>query len=199
MPKIGEAFGWWEVVDAAKVGRKHHRVLCRCRCGKEVLVVLHSLLTGRSKSCGCRPKNKSDAVYMKPEYRTWENMKSRCQNPRHTAFQFYGGRGIKVCERWQVFTNFFADMGERPTLRHEIDRIDTNGHYEPGNCRWATRKEQQNNIRSNRFVTIGSVRWNVVQWSEATGTSQRLISQRLSRGWPEREAVFGRNMERSDR
>lgn len=92
------------------------------------------------------------------EYRSWHSMKNRCRNANATGYKHYGGRGIKVCDRWlHSFENFISDMGEKPSPSHSIDRIDVNGNYEPSNCRWATRDEQLNNQRKPRIEGWGSI------------------------------------------
>lgn len=119
--------------------------LCRCDCGKTTSASTHNLRRGSSKSCGClrKPHGLADSS----TWKTWKAMRQRCSNPRSREFVRYGARGIKVCERWQSFANFLADMGERPSETHSLDRIDNDGNYEPGNCRWATVKEQSENKR----------------------------------------------------
>jgi len=126
-------------------------------------------------------------------------MRDRCRNPLTTAWVNYGGRGIQFCERWDNFENFLADMGPRPSDNHSIDRINNDGNYEPGNCRWATRKEQQNNRRNTSMVTFGEVTkalgdWWVEpitmagttrtfrEWAFSRGLSEQMIRLRVCRG-----------------
>jgi hypothetical protein len=131
-------------------------------------------------------------------HNTWTNIRQRCQNENTPAFRKYGAKGIKVCDRWQTFENFYADMGDPPSQRHTIERIDPKGHYEPSNCRWATQLEQQNNRSSNRFLTALGKTQTVQQWSRETGFPHRTILNRLQLGWNVERAltvkpVLGRN------
>jgi hypothetical protein len=109
-------------------------------------------------------------------------MRQRCLNPKNPSFASYGGRSITICDRWKSFENFVADMGEPPP-DHEIDRYpDNDGNYEPGNCRWATRREQQNNRRVNRQITLSGATKSIAEWSRETGIHVNTISLRLDRG-----------------
>lgn len=121
-------------------------------------------------------------------YGAWKTMRARCLNSATLYYFNYGGRGIKVCERWSDYRNFLADMGERP-VGMTLDRIDNDGDYSPENCRWATRIEQMNNSRINRLITVNGVRLTVAQASRRTGIATTVIHRRLGLGWPEEMAA----------
>lgn len=125
-----------------------------------------------------------------PTYKTWEAMKTRCTNPASKSYAAYGGRGVTVCTRWaSSFADFLADMGIRPEGT-TLDRFpNTNGNYEPGNCRWATRVEQQRNTTANRRVTFNGETLTQVEWAQRQGIRQDTLSYRLRRGWPLLQAL----------
>ena len=130
-------------------------------------------------------------MYATRLYGIWENMKTRCTNPKYKGFRHYGGRGIKLCAEWnnsKVFILWAIKNGYQDDLY--LDRIDNNKGYGPENCRWATRKEQENNKRTNHLITIDGETKDVTQWEEAMGFRQNAIFSRLYRGWTPREAVL---------
>ena len=152
----GQRFG--RLVALEPIGKdKHNQVMwkCRCDCGKECVVIGHSLICGNTRSCGCLQKEivgtlkRTHGMSCSSTYLSWHNMIQRCENPKAINFQNYGGRGIKVCESWHKFENFLTDMGERPPGK-TLDRIDNDGAYESGNCRWSTHHEQNMNQRDHK-------------------------------------------------
>lgn len=123
-------------------------------------------------------------------YYRWQDMLYRCNKERHKDYRNYGGRGIKVCERWHNFSAFLQDMGEPPTPNHSLDRIDNNGPYSPENCRWATRHEQMHNMRNNRLITCDGTTKHLVDWARDNGINETTIIHRLQKGWPVALALF---------
>lgn len=132
--------------------------------------------------------NKTHGMCESPAYRSWAGIIQRCTNPKCKAWESYGGRGITVCERWLKFENFFADMGPRaPDL--SIERIDVNGNYEPGNCKWATKKEQYNNKRNTRLLTHQGETATMSEWARRCGLEPTTLLTRMERGWSVERAL----------
>lgn len=164
------------------------RFLFRCDCGKEKIINGADVRKNRIKSCGCyRKENPSTTIHHISKtkfYSVWKNMKNRCLNKKVPAYKDYGGRGIKVCERWlESFMNFYNDMFDSYNEELEIDRIDNNGNYEPSNCRWATCKEQSLNRRSTIMVEINGEIKCVSAWARIKGLNRGTVSKRISKGW----------------
>lgn len=190
----GRRYGRLLVLSRAETIKGLSRWLCRCDCGVERVVRGADLRNGSTRSCWCLGRENVIAACSTHRgsrtqlYNAWTCMRARCENPKNSNFRYYGGRGVRVCERWLKFENFLADMGERPK-GCTLDRIDGNGDYEPGNCRWATPTEQANNMRSNRNVTVDGETFTIAQWAKRTGLNKHLISERLRSGWSPSEAV----------
>lgn len=197
---LGEVFGCLRVVGGPYRKGRCTWWVCACNCGREVRVRGHSLQSGDTKSCGCFAKaqtalrSTTHGMSKTAIYRTWRCMLSRCYYVKDKCYNIYGGRGVVVCNRWKdSFENFYADMGDRPSNRHSLDRIDSNGNYCPENCRWATPIEQANNRRNTIRVCIDGVSKSLVDWAEFYGTRLDTIITRIHRGWPLEEAVCGRS------
>ncbi len=128
-------------------------------------------------------------VHLLRSYKSWSDMKQRCTNPKHSAYRYYGGRGIKVCPEWSAsFKQFLADMGE-PQPGYSLDRINNNDDYRPGNCRWATHAEQVNNRRDTVFLNVDGENLTLTQASSKWGINRLAIRARLKYGWSDKDAV----------
>lgn len=166
---------------------------CACDCGNTRIVRECNLTAGTTKSCGCFNRESSSARMAAQKtthnmsrtkiYWAWCSMLKRCHNRNHIAYKNYGGRGIRVCKRWHKFENFYADMGDRPTPKHTLDRIDNNGNYCKENCRWASVKTQHRNTRVNRTITFRGKTKCVSAWAACIGLSNSTLLSRLSSGW----------------
>lgn len=176
---------------------------CVCDCGAVTRPLAKNVRNGTTKSCGCLRHDVPAAMQFRhgdavkgrkaiTEYTTWTEIRARCRRPTHPKFPIYGGRGIFVCDRWrESYENFLADMGRKPHPEMSIDRIDNNGPYSPGNCRWATRKTQANNTRQNVRLVIGGAEKPVTEWASISGVPGKRIRARIRRGWDPQKAVFG--------
>lgn len=167
----GKKFGNLTVLnDTGKRGKSYNVIWnCLCDCGNEHEVNSGNLRSGMVKSCGClnhKATNKSHGMYKTPTYNSWVSMKVRCNRKKNDNYHRYGGRGIKVCERWMVFENFFADMGERPEGM-TLDRIDNDGNYEQSNCKWSTKQEQRINQNDIRIRDEKTGRYKSIHISES--------------------------------
>lgn len=191
---VGQVFGRRTVIKEIPFPGKTSLWLCHCECGREQTLAA-SVIRSNGKSCGCFKSERTSQIKRKhgltgqAEHRIWNNMLNRCRNKKMHGWPNYGGRGIKVCERWGDFQCFLADMGERPSDKHSIDRVDVNGDYEPGNCRWATPLEQNNNRRTNVFVTAQGKTQTLAQWARDLGCGPEAIKARIWRGLSPEEAV----------
>lgn len=147
-----QTFGRLTVIGRApRAGRKAHWI-CLCACGNRLDAEGVKLRRGNVRSCGCllRDLSTKHGLSRSPEYVVWKGMRQRCHNPRSMSYVDYGARGITICERWNDFSLFLADMGPRPSMAHTIERLENNGNYEPANCIWATRQQQGKNTRRVR-------------------------------------------------
>lgn len=172
---------------------------CICDCGKEVEVYGGHLQVGHTTSCGCYKAEWTRDFYTthghtknrksSREYQSWNSMLARCYNPNNSDYHNYGGRGVKVCDRWRLsFESFFADMGPVPD-GHTIDRVDTNGDYEPGNCKWSTLIEQANNRRDNVRLQHNGKTQTIAQWSRELGIKEGTLQTRIKLGWSHEKAL----------
>jgi len=190
---IGKRFGLLTIIGLhGKTMSGNLLWSCECDCGNTTNRNRRTLTDSPNLSCGCYHKHNHGVVtHGMSGTRThgaWTSMKQRCQNPKFKSYHNYGGRGIKVCERWLVFGNFFEDMGECPP-RLELDREDNDGDYEPGNCRWATSKENNRNKRKTVFVEFRGESKPLVEVAEMMGICRNVLKNRTKSGWDIETAV----------
>lgn len=185
----GSVFGKLTIIESLPplpTKMRRFRVKAKCSCGKECIVNEYDLRVGDNKSCGCyssdmaKERNKKSAIHKMSgslTYLTWSRMKARCKDKTRKDYANYGGRDIKVCDRWQKFENFFADMGIKPK-NMSLDRINSNGNYEPSNCRWTNIKTQNSNRRNVKFILIKDIKMHLSDASKILQISKGAISQR---------------------
>lgn len=186
---IGQRFNMLTVIskDPQLDSYKCRQWICQCDCGKIVKLRTGKLTSNTIKSCGCwrvnRRKLTANYNFTTTEFRSYGSMKTRCYNTNHLYYKHYGGRGIKVCDRWlNSFENFLADMGKKPSPKHSIERIDNNKGYSPENCKWATPIEQSNNKRTNIVVWINGCGRTVSEWAKIAGVDRKTVANRIKNG-----------------
>lgn len=192
----GDVYGRLTVVRL--VEGKRRLWLCRCSCGGAVRTSSWNIRSGFVVSCGCRKKehlvsmSSTHGDSKSAEYKAWENMISRCECTKAPYYKDYGGRGIEVCKRWrESYGAFLEDMGRKPSPKHELDRFpDNDGDYEPGNCRWATRSQQLNNLRCTLRLTIDGETRSVTEWARISGIHPATIKARIKADHDPKDAVF---------
>ena len=180
----GMVFERWTVENEAFFKHGEWYYECVCECGTRKNISSKSLKRGLSKSCGCLRADVRVVTHgthgeanKTPEYRIWRAMKYRCLVDTCIDYKRYGGRGVKICSRWEnSYENFLEDMGRRPPSDYSTDRINVNGDYEPSNCRWATKKEQANNRRGNRVLSYEGVSLTMAEWSDRLGVNYKMLS-----------------------
>lgn len=193
----GRRFGRLTVIERTKSTNKNAKWLCQCDDGNYVSVFGTDLKSGKTQSCGCihseqlEQRNYKHGLSDSKLCDVWRSMKERCYNPRVDQYKDYGGRGIIVCPEWcnefQAFYDWAMENGYKEGLT--IDRKDNNGNYEPSNCRWATRKEQNNNTRANHLITHNDKTQTLTQWAQEVHIKSHTLLARLNRGWSVEKAL----------
>lgn len=194
--EIGARYG--RLVVLSEIGTVRDRevvVRVRCDCGNERDILRASLRRGSSTSCGCfgtEQRTKAATTHGESQtslYKVWHMIRLRCNDATHPSYHKYGGRGVQMHADWTEDYPAFAtairtQIGPRPSKRHSLDRIDNDGHYEPGNLRWATPSEQGRNTRHNHLLTYSGRTMSVAAWAEAMGMPHGTLHQRIRMGWP---------------
>ncbi len=174
-------------------------VFCDCSCGTKIEITVNRIRSGNTVSCGCFRSEKARKKFIthshtlgkhhSPTYASWSSMLTRCTNPNRSNYAYYGGRGIKVCERWIKFENFLADMGVRPQ-GHTLGRIDNNSDYCQENCQWETHKQQMRNTTRNKIYKVRGITASLPQLCEHFGVQYHRTRARIGLGWNIDDALF---------
>lgn len=187
-----------EIVTSKKTGNKRlqYRWECVCTCGNTTIKTTTALLSHKVKSCGClnseitAARNRTHGMMNTPEYQSWRGMKERCSNPKNIHWHLYGGKGIKVCDRWiGDLLAFYEDMGPRPEGM-SLDRIDSNGNYCPENCRWADANTQAFNTCTTRQITFEGETLSLNRMADKYGHGEATVRYRLNQGWSIEDALL---------
>lgn len=201
--KEGDRFGTLTILSFdGKSQNGHFKWLCKCDCGNTTSIFATNLRRGLSNSCfpcgrvktGRAKSTHGQTTGRSPtkEYATWASIKRRCYNKADKSYFLYGERGITMCDRWlNSFENFYQDMGDKPSSRHSIDRINNNKGYGPDNCHWVLPEVQANNKRNNRFLTLGPVTLTYAQWErERPMVKAHTLMTRKKRGWSDADCLL---------
>lgn len=187
--KTGLRFGMLTVIKRAGSNGTVSLFECLCDCGNTVIKQSPNLKPHRISSCGCYGVTVATLAKVKHGqvktriYRIWSNMRQRCQNTENDNYSFYGARGIKVCDRWETFANFYDDMKDGYADNLTLERIDNFGNYEKINCKWISHKSQCRNRRSSVYLEFNGKTLSYVEWGELIGINGSAISKRIKRGW----------------
>jgi hypothetical protein len=184
--KIKQKFAAWTVLELPK----KHMVLCQCDCGTVKPVNIYNLVHGRSTGCGCTAGYQSTHGLSKtPEYFIWATLKQQCNNKNSRSYPGYGGKGVKLCKRWEKFENFLADMGERPNKSFCLRQINPLGDFSPENCEWQKKPKGSAPIRGHKFLTFNGKTQSLSAWARELKITRNALGQRLSKGWTLEETV----------
>jgi hypothetical protein len=168
--------------------QSYRMVVMECFCKRRFITRLSAVRYGKVNSCGCTRKNgllkriTRHNMSNSSEYSSWESMKSRCLNSNNMFYCNYGGRGIKVCERWMDFKNFYEDMKNKPNSNYSLDRINVDGNYEPDNCRWVTKDIQDRNKRNSVYLFYNNKKYILSDLAKKFNLNQQTLKSRLNKG-----------------